>query len=236
LSLVSDLPCLSQITPASKVSSTSPSPSSPITLISPLLRLLFLKEYSSRRNPSQTQSRPLLSTISTFLSYLNRINSLKALLLRLQTEREGDEEVELDVELWSGERRLSLEGETKSELSGDVLRVLEGEVELGGRALVRINHRFVSATLPVVSDTRTDWKSPMSNRHTFHILHSLPLPQSSSSSTFQANQAQTQKAGMLTLRCPGKLPITIPSLRHLEEFLKGEIERVLAKEKGKVSK
>ncbi|GAA5849806.1 hypothetical protein JCM5353_008614 [Sporobolomyces roseus] len=203
---------ISMISPTSKLSSTSPASSSPITLISPLFRLLFLKEYSSRRRPSQIQPRPLLPTISTFLSYLHRIESLKALLRRLKTERE-EEEVEIQVELWSGDRKLSLYVETKGQSSGDVLRVLEGKVELGGRALVKINHR-----------------------HSFHILHSLPLPQATSSTTTQTYHTQSPKSGLLTLRCPGKLPITIPSLRHLEEFLKGEVERVLAKEKGKGTK
>lgn len=153
----------------------------------------------------------------------------------MKTERAGDEGVEVQVELWSGDRKLSLDGETKGESSGDVLGVLDGEVELGGRALVKINHRFVSCASPVHCATGTDLILS-SNRHSFHILHSLPLPQATSSTTTQTYQTQSPKSGLLTLRCPGKLPITIPSLRHLEEFLKGEVERVLAKEKGKGTK
>ncbi|GAA5901754.1 uncharacterized protein JCM6883_000383 [Sporobolomyces salmoneus] len=224
---------LSMISPTSKLASTSnasPSPSStPISLISPLLRLLFLQEYSSRRQRPGSRNdnarvRPLLSTISTFLQYLDRIESLKSILGRTKAEAtaresEKSKDIEVEIDLWSGEKRLSLSsstateegGETKSgsmrELSQDVLKVVKGQdTELGGRALIKVNKKYA-----------------------FHILFSLPLPTSSSSdSSSSTNLPPLTRQSLLTLRSPGKSqPVSIPSMRHLEDFLQGELQRIL---------
>lgn len=73
--------------------------------------------------------------------------------------------------------------------------------------------------------------------HTFHILHSFPLPSSAPPSSSASNTPPAQPT--LTLRVPGKpAPIPIPSLRLLEEFLGEEVERALRGRggKGKVEK
>ncbi|GAA5821398.1 hypothetical protein JCM10212_000282 [Sporobolomyces blumeae] len=104
----------------------------------------------------------------------------------------------------------------------DVLDVLDGAEDLGGRAVVRVG-----------------------NRYTFHIVHSVPLPLRPSScspgptsrlrprpSTISPRLATTStttttsQSSTLTLKSPGKPPISIPTMRHLEEFLRAEIARV----------
>lgn len=77
-------------------------------------------------------------------------------------------------------------------------------------------------------------------RHAFHILFSVPLPtatrgtSSSSSDLSTTTTATATAAGKrpgssgLTLRSPGKSQaVAMPTVRHLEEFLDGELNRVL---------
>ncbi|GAA5936835.1 uncharacterized protein JCM15063_000075 [Sporobolomyces koalae] len=202
---------ISMIPPNSPLESTPTGEcETPIALVLPLLRLLFLQEYSARRANS-SKTRPLLSTITTGLQYATRVDALKHMLQRISTKW-ANEEREIDTELWSGKQKISLEereGNSLEHLKADVGRILRGEVELGGRALIRLD-----------------------SRHTFHILFSLPIPTSTTTTTTAVAAAPAVKpAAMLTLRTPGKpQPIAIPSLRHLEEFLNSELE-TLAKKK-----
>ncbi|CEQ39312.1 SPOSA6832_00842 [Sporobolomyces salmonicolor] len=131
---------LPQVAPGSpKLSSPlpSPPPSSPASLISPLLRLLFLQTYASRRSPAPSAStRPLLAILSAVITYFDRLHALEGVLERAKrrVEDEGLEKVE--VELWSGSRRVRGEGlATRAE---EVVKVLEGAGELGGRVMLRI--------------------------------------------------------------------------------------------------
>ncbi|GAA5852164.1 hypothetical protein JCM3766R1_000959 [Sporobolomyces carnicolor] len=229
---------LSMVSPSTELRSSSSSTTtttdaSPVRIISPLLRLLFLGEYASRRrrrrhhdkDSSSLSSRPLLATVATLLRYLERIESVRKVLERVQA-RFGSQ---VEVELSSREQRLVIgarerEREEDSianlvrEISRDVVEVIEGnENELGGRALVRLN-----------------------KRHAFHILFSVPLPtatrgtSSSSSDLSTTTTATATAAGKrpgssgLTLRSPGKSQaVAMPTVRHLEEFLDGELNRVL---------
>ncbi|GAA6009946.1 hypothetical protein JCM11491_000876 [Sporobolomyces phaffii] len=229
-----------KVRPTSPLESTSSagSGSTPIvSLLSPFLRLLFLQEYSDRRlrtprgeathrggQQQQPQhgsggARPVLATAQTFLRYLDRVDSVRAVLERVSNDLRREVEVEVETELWTGERQLSLGARDKDNVaahpassrdtaSGDVLRtLLRGtEPELGGRALVTLN-----------------------KRHTFHILFSLPLPGHSASA--MTTGTGTKPSSLLTLRSPGKAhPVSIPSMRHLEGFLRSELARVLDKD------
>ncbi|GAA5963777.1 hypothetical protein JCM3765_006849 [Sporobolomyces pararoseus] len=231
---------LSMISPTSKLSSTSQTPkNTPISLLSPLLRLLFLHEYSSRRQrPDQrstaSKTRPLLATLSTFLQYVDRIDTLKSILRRVESNvttnetqngnKQQGKQVHVETGLWSGERKLNLNRKnvsfdeeesvaTVKELSEDVLSIIRGEEnQLGGRALIRLNQKF-----------------------TFHILFSLPLPNTPSSTepsfpSSSLNSNSSNRQPLLTLRSPGKTqPVVIPSMRHLEDFLASEVNRVLGR-------
>ncbi|GAA5940571.1 hypothetical protein JCM1841_001272 [Sporobolomyces salmonicolor] len=202
---------LTMVAPGSpKLSSPlpSPPPSSPASLISPLLRLLFLQTYASRRSPAPSAStRPLLAILSAVITYFDRLHALEGVLERAKrrVEDEGLEKVE--VELWSGSRRVRGEGlATRAE---EVVKVLEGAGELGGRVMLRIG-----------------------KTHAFHIFHCLPLPPlsslSSSSTPSSTSAPSAARTPLLALRIPSKpAPIAIPSMRHLEEFLGEQVEAVV---------
>ncbi|BGP45404.1 hypothetical protein JCM10450v2_001222 [Rhodotorula kratochvilovae] len=176
---------------------TSPAPATPAnstaTTVSSLLRLLYLQEYASRRSPSPSPAKPLLATLSAFLTYLQRVRALRALLdrLRAAAEKAGVDAV-VDVE----------GGEHGS--AADVLRVLGGESVLGGRASLRVG-----------------------KAHVFTILHSSPLPSSAPPPPGFPPPQPT-----LLLRVPRRAPVPIPSLRHLESFLGGEVEGACRVEKA----
>ncbi|GAA5915238.1 hypothetical protein JCM5296_005905 [Sporobolomyces johnsonii] len=216
---------LTMVAPGSpKLSSPPPSPppSSPASLISPLLRLLFLQTYASRRSPSQSPSpRPLLATVSALITYFDRLHALEGVLERAKTRVEDEGLEEVEVELWSGSRRV--EGDGVGTRAEDVVKVLEGAGELGGRAMLRIG-----------------------KTHAFHIFHSLPLPpalsssSSSSSIPSSASGPSAARTPLLALRVPSKpAPIAIPSMRHLEEFLAEQVAvvvRGLREDKAKTGK
>ncbi|BGP13361.1 hypothetical protein JCM10213_005793 [Rhodosporidiobolus nylandii] len=173
------------------VSPPSPTstPSSASTIL-PLLRLLYLREYSSRRLSPPPPARPLLPTLSAALNYLHRCRSLNAILEVLKQRVEAVQ-VEVDLEL------VGAAGRKGGKAEADVLKMLDGAKELGGRALLRIGPTRV-----------------------FHIFHSLALPTPSLPSAAPSTSQPT-----LTLRVPGKLqPIPIPSLQHLESFLGEQVD------------
>ncbi|GAA5877664.1 hypothetical protein JCM1840_004975 [Sporobolomyces johnsonii] len=215
---------LTMVAPGSpKLSSSPPSPppSSPASLISPLLRLLFLQTYASRRSPSQSPSaRPILATVSALVTYFDRLHALEGVLERAKTRVEDEGLEEVEVELWSGSRRV--EGDGVGTRAEEVVKVLEGAGELGGRAMLRIG-----------------------KTHVFHIFHSLPLPpalssSSSSSIPSSASGPAAARTPLLALRVPSKpAPIAIPSMRHLEEFLTEQVAvvvRGLKEDKAKAGK
>ena len=98
-----------------------------------------------------------MATVSIFLQYVDRIDTLKSILQRVESQHENEQsgkEVNVETELWSGERKLNFirkndsieeEGEAVStvrELSTDVMRIMRGEeTQLGGRALIRLNQK-----------------------------------------------------------------------------------------------
>ncbi|GAA6047774.1 hypothetical protein JCM3770_001771 [Rhodotorula araucariae] len=170
--------------------------SSTATTIASLLRLLYLQEYSSRRSSTPTPSKRLLATISAFLSYHRRVHALGALLDRLRAAAET-----------AGLRAAVDMAGSEQGTAADVLRVLDGEGVLGGRASLRVGAA-----------------------HVFTVQHSSPLP--SATPVAQGIPAAAATPTLLLLRVPGRAPVPIPSLRHLESFLGGEVEGACRVEKA----
>ncbi|GJN87967.1 hypothetical protein Rhopal_000922-T1 [Rhodotorula paludigena] len=94
--------------------------------VAAILRLLFVQEYAMRRSSSKSD-KPILATVSAYLSYSRRVSSLSALLDRLRAHVE-EQGVEAKVEHGREER-----GE-----ADELLKVLEGGSVLGGRATLRV--------------------------------------------------------------------------------------------------
>ncbi|GAA5982619.1 hypothetical protein JCM11641_002602 [Rhodosporidiobolus odoratus] len=114
------------------------------SVLLPLLRLLYLHEYASRRRSTPAPARPLLSTLSVALNYLNRMHSLDSILGRMR-QRVQDAEVEV-----------GLESTEASTAMLDTLQIADGKKELGGRALLRVgdSHTFhIFHSLPLPSST-----------------------------------------------------------------------------------
>ncbi|GAA6035094.1 hypothetical protein JCM8097_002181 [Rhodosporidiobolus ruineniae] len=89
----------------------------------------------------------------------------------------------------------------------EVLTAVQGATEVGGRAVLRVG-----------------------TSHTFHTFHSYPLPSPPSPSPSVLPPPQPT----LSLRVPGKAPIPIPSLRHLETFLGEQLDKAV--KMGRVGK
>ncbi|GAA6000600.1 hypothetical protein JCM10207_004570 [Rhodosporidiobolus poonsookiae] len=175
-------------------------PSIPSTLL-PLIRLVCLQEYASRRSPSPSPARPLLSLLSTCLNYMHRLDALRAVLERLR-QRGADGGAAVELELFGAT------GEPERGGAGDVLQVLQGARELGGRAVLRVG-----------------------TSHVFHVVHSYPLPPSPGLPALAPSSSQPT----LTLRLPRKAPIPIPSLHHLETFLGEQLDLAVKAERASAS-
>ncbi|GAA5831038.1 hypothetical protein JCM11251_005119 [Rhodosporidiobolus azoricus] len=173
------------VSPPSPTSTTSSA-----SLLLPVLRLLYLQEFAARRSPSPPAPRPLLSTLTACLNYLHRFTSLEAIVKRLH-QRAQQAEVEAQLEL------IGSSGRMEGGVAGELLQMLEGRRELGGRISLRVG-----------------------KSHLFHVFHSYPLPSSSP----PANPALPPPQPTLTLCVPAKAPIPIPSLRHLETFLEEQVD------------
>lgn len=116
-------------------------------MVLPLLRLLFLQDYSQRRLPpstttsSSSYTRPLLQTLAVFLSHTYRLRSLITILEEQKTAlEEGGVPASLDFFGEGGARRERVLEEDAGE---SVLKILNGEKELGGRAVLRAGSRSV---------------------------------------------------------------------------------------------
>ncbi|KAM0755101.1 hypothetical protein T439DRAFT_345792 [Meredithblackwellia eburnea MCA 4105] len=130
-----------------------PSQGATAAAILPLLRLLFLQEYAQRRAPPATLlwTRPILQTLSTLLSHVQRRVALQAMLTKVALDlNQGGLDTEL--EYWASS--VSAVPSAGADLAESVVRILKGDKELGGLVVFR------------VARTRI-----------FHVTHSLILPQ-----------------------------------------------------------
>lgn len=88
------------------------------------------------RRSSAKSDKPILATVSAYLSYSRRVSSLSALLDRLRAHVE-EQGVEATVEHGREER-----GEAE-----ELLKVLDGGSVLGGRATLKVGKRWVTSLL-----------------------------------------------------------------------------------------
>lgn len=128
--------------PSDKLQPIAPPSSSTAAVLLPLLRLLFLQEYAQRRagTGQLPYSRPLLQTLSTFLAHTHRLDALVEIL---KAQKRTLEDSGLRVRLkFFGEG--GVRERVKVEDAGEaVLRVLRGDRELGGRAVLSAGHGCV---------------------------------------------------------------------------------------------
>ncbi|KAI5481094.1 Mediator complex, subunit Med17 [Pseudohyphozyma bogoriensis] len=175
-----------------------------------LLRLLFLQEYALRRAPPATLlwTRPILSTLSVLLSHTYRRLILQKTLKKIAAS-EDDSIPSAELEFWGSGMRSQPGADDREELGESVLRILKGDKELGGLAVLR------------VTPTRV-----------FHVTFSLTLPQAPS---MTSHLPPTFTHQTITMQSPGSAPVSIPSLSHLEAFL-GEQVTALRREMSMAEK
>ncbi|TNY23410.1 Proteophosphoglycan ppg1 [Rhodotorula diobovata] len=185
------------------------------SLVSSLLRLLFLQSYAARRDSPAATPRPLLATVAAFLGHAQRERALKGLLERLRARAAEAEGVEAVAEVDGEAEGRDGDGAGRRH-AADVLQVLDGAAVLGGRATLRVGNSTV-----------------------FTVLHSFPLPPVSrpspggSTATPALLHLPQQQQPTLTLRVPGRAaPLSLPSLRHLETFLGEQVERACRVDKA----
>ncbi|BGO97200.1 hypothetical protein NBRC10513v2_001120 [Rhodotorula toruloides] len=175
------------------------SSSSSLASLASLVRLLFLLEYASRRASTSTKTP---STSSRPI-----LATLSAYLNHSQRAERLSGILE-DVAASGREQgvQVAVEYDGAKEVQGsatDSLKVLRGETELGGLVTLR-----------------------MGKAHVVHVAHSYPLPSSSASS--QAPPILPSAQPTLSLRLPGRTPLQVPGLRHLEGLVREELGRVVS--------
>ncbi|BGP29495.1 hypothetical protein JCM10296v2_001234 [Rhodotorula toruloides] len=175
------------------------SSSSSLASLASLVRLLFLQEYAARRASTRTKT-PSTSSRPILATLSAYLNhSLRAGRLKGTLE---------DVAASGREQGMHVvvEHDGAHEVQGsatDVVKVLRGKTELGGLVTLRMNQA-----------------------HVVHIAHSYPLPSSSASS--QAPPILPSAQPTLSLRLPGRPPLQVPGLRHLEGLVREELEQVIS--------
>lgn len=110
------------------------------SLVSSLLRLLFLQSYAARRDSPAATPRPLLATVAAFLGHAQRERALKGLLERLRARAAEAEGVEAVAEVDGEAEGRDGDGAGRRH-AADVLQVLDGAAVLGGRATLRVGNR-----------------------------------------------------------------------------------------------
>lgn len=157
--VVCSLSLSSQIIPSSlKACPTPTSPPCITRVLLPLLRLLFLQEYAKRRSPSTPPwTRPILATLSVFLSHTYRLQRLSSILGSIVADLEASK-VPVQLERFgSGTTKRVEESE---DLAESVVRILRGDTELGGRAVLRLSPAYVLLApprrTPLTRCTKTD--------------------------------------------------------------------------------
>ncbi|KDE03473.1 hypothetical protein MVLG_06035 [Microbotryum lychnidis-dioicae p1A1 Lamole] len=198
--------------PEPKLEAPIPEPNAIAPLLVPLLRLLLIQEYVRRRSPTSfSTSIPILPTVSAFLSYLYRLNSLCGVLTTLTSTIDPSIPTSttyhpsLASAPLSAVRKILSPPTTSNELK-----------ELGGRIVLRIG------------------SSPTS---LFHISHSTLLPQPSSTSTTNPSTSPSPSMGVsafalashqgLVLQAPRSAPVVVGSVGQLKGFLQEQIGEVL---------
>ncbi|BGP05440.1 hypothetical protein JCM10049v2_001246 [Rhodotorula toruloides] len=173
--------------------------SSGLASLASLVRLLFLQEYASRR--ASTRAKAPSTSSRPILATLSAYlnHSQRAERLKGILEEIAASGREQGVQV-------AVQHDGAKEVQGsatDVVKVLRGETELGGLATLR-----------------------MGKAHIIHVAHSYPLPSSSASS--QAPPILPSAQPTLSLRLPGRPPLQVPGLRHLEGLVREELGRVVS--------
>lgn len=188
-----------------------------VTILLPLLRLLFLQEYAQRRLTATSPtapvgSRSLLATISVFLSHSYRLGRLREILEGIKDEC-VEKGMDAQLDFWG------IRGERESFVRdrGDaVMRILNGDRELGGRVVFRVDKTYVLLS-PLSSLTLLT--IVCRSRRVFHVSFSLLLPQSPAN----GNAASMVAHQTLVLQAPGTGPLSVPSLEHLSLFVRQHV-------------
>ncbi|ORY80684.1 hypothetical protein BCR35DRAFT_331750 [Leucosporidium creatinivorum] len=190
--------------PSHKLKPISHADSGTAAVLIPLIRLLFLQEYQHRRTPphTQTYTRPLLQTLSAFLSHTYRLRLLISILDAQKTVLlEGELEPQLRYYGSGAARRRVLQ----EDAGESVLKILKGDRELGGRAVLRAGKSLV-----------------------YHVSYSLLLPHQAT----PASLAATAGHQPLVLQAPRSAPVIISSTHHLQLLLAEQIAAVVKQAKA----
>ncbi|GEM09215.1 mediator complex, subunit Med17 [Rhodotorula toruloides] len=178
---------------------TACSSSSRLASLASLVRLLFLQDYTSRR-ASTPRKTPSTSS--------RRILATLCAYLNYSQRAERLSGILEDVSASGREQgvqaSVGYDGAKEAQGSAtDVVKVLRGETELGVLVTLRIG-----------------------TAHVIHIAHSYPLPSSPAPS--QAPPILPSAQPTLSLRLPGRAPLQVPGLRHLEGLVREELGRVIS--------
>ena len=196
------------------------------SVVLPLLRLLFLKDYARRRefNSEASYARPLLHVTSTFLSHASRLQMLFTTLREQETHLRAAG-LSPEVEFWGaqGNRHTTVE----QGCSEAVTRILNSEREVGGRAVLRASKRsvrFQSAQLGCGSDCPDDPPLTGTRSMIFHISFSLLTPHLVTPATIAATAGHES----LILHAPRSSPVPVTSTAHLKLFLSEQVAALIS--------
>lgn len=108
-----------------------------------------------------------------------------------------------------------------------VLRIIRGEKELGGRAVLRATKTCASDFFSLVSRARVLTQLFNHRSATFHISFSSLLPTSPHAPSIVAAHQP------LVLQSPGSVPVAIASVQHLRDFLEEQVRGLIKAEQKK---
>jgi hypothetical protein len=112
-----------------------------------LLRLFLIEQYSQRRSSlirSPSNTRVILPNISVLLIHTRRLGEIETMLNKT-VQRVKERNVEAEVEYWMSEKR----DRNRLEMGLSALRIVKGDQELGGRAILRIGPQYVRVPPPL---------------------------------------------------------------------------------------